>query len=168
MILHRNEIDSWQATASRGTEKTCHPGTDQNIGELIEKPTNLYLLSPIASVNNQCSTELLMLCTFRIFVAISLIFHWQTTQNNHGLPYHFLHNSPANHRIYSSMWNLKFNIWFSKNYLNQNLGLDWTFKEGEWITADHANMHFIDINQTVLTRLYTPSRNASSPLTDCN
>lgn len=46
------------------------------------------------------------------------------------------------------MWNLKFNIWFSKNYLNQNLGLDWTFKEGEWITADHANMHFVDINQT--------------------
>lgn len=80
----RNEIDSWQATASRGTEKTCHPSTDQNIGELIEKPTNLYLLSPIASVNNQCSTELPMLCTFRIFVAISLIFHWQTTQNNHG------------------------------------------------------------------------------------
>lgn len=59
-------------------------GTDQNIGELIEKPTNLYLLPPIASVNNQCSTELPMLCTFRIFVAISLIFHWQTTQNNHG------------------------------------------------------------------------------------
>lgn len=80
----RNEIDSWQTTASRGTEKTWYPGTDQNIGELIEKPTNLYLLSPIASVNNQCSTELPMLCTFRIFVAISLIFHWQTTQNNHG------------------------------------------------------------------------------------
>lgn len=74
MILHRNEIDSSQAIASKGNEKTCYPGTDRNIGEIIEKPRNLYILSPIASVNNQCSTELPMLYRYMNFVA-TLIFH---------------------------------------------------------------------------------------------
>lgn len=58
-----------------------HPGTDRNIGEKINLYIYTYCLQqPQLTINDPM---LPMLHRFMNFVAITPIFHWQNTQNNH-------------------------------------------------------------------------------------